>query len=91
MRNEMLLARARNELIEKKLVAQQATWLLIAFRQRMLGIPQVYTRQLLGITDPQIMSAKLREMALEVLEELRHLPERITDPHWMETLENEES
>jgi hypothetical protein len=32
----MLLAKARNELIEKALVEKQAAWLLIAFRQRLL-------------------------------------------------------
>ncbi len=29
----MLLAKARDELIEKRLVEKQAAWLLIAFRQ----------------------------------------------------------
>jgi hypothetical protein len=80
LRSEMLLAKQRGELIEKRLVAQQATFLLIAFRQRMLSIPQIYNRQLLNISDSQVMSAKLREMALAGLEELQHLPERAVDP-----------
>jgi hypothetical protein len=80
LRSEMLLAKQRGELIEKRLVAQQATFLLIAFRQRMLSIPQIYNRQLLNISESQVMSAKLREMALAVLEELQHLPERAVDP-----------
>jgi hypothetical protein len=87
LRSEMLLARQRGELIEKALVQRQATWLLIAFRQRMLSIPQIYTRQLLGITDAHLMSQKLREMALSVLEELQHLPEKATNPNWLEQLE----
>ena len=40
MRSEMLLAKARGELIEKELVEKQATYLLIAMRQQMLAAPQ---------------------------------------------------
>jgi hypothetical protein len=29
-------------------------------------------------------------MSLSMLEELRHLPERVTDPHWLDKLEEEE-
>jgi hypothetical protein len=35
------------------------------------------------------MSAKLKEMSLSMLEELRHLPERVTDPHWLRELEED--
>jgi hypothetical protein len=89
LRNEMLLARARGELIEKALVQRQASWLLISLRQAVLALPQTYTRELLGISDPQLMSAKLRAMALSLLEELQHLPEKVTDPNWLDTLEEE--
>jgi hypothetical protein len=74
LRSEMLLAKARGELIEKALVEKQAAWLFIAFRQRFLSVPQAYTRQLLGITDAHVMSKKLREMALSLLAELQHMP-----------------
>ena len=33
------------------------------------------------------MARRLKEMSLSMLEELRSLPERVTDPHWLETLE----
>jgi hypothetical protein len=35
------------------------------------------------------MNAKLREMSLSMLEELRNLPERVTDPHRTDTLEKD--
>jgi hypothetical protein len=35
------------------------------------------------------MTHKLREMMISMLNELKHLPERITDPHWMDKLEEE--
>jgi hypothetical protein len=88
LRNEMLLAKARGELIEKALVEKQAAWLFIAMRQRMLSVPQSYTRRLLGITDAHEMNTKLREMALSLLAELKDLPLKVTDPHWLEKLEN---
>jgi hypothetical protein len=88
LRNEMLLARSRHELIEKRLVEQQASYLLIAFRQRMLSVPQAYARQLVGIDDTKVMAGKLRSMVLNVLNELQHLPEKVTDANWLEKLEN---
>jgi hypothetical protein len=27
-------------------------------------------------------------MSLSILNEIKHLPERVTDPHWLETLEH---
>jgi len=80
----------RGELIETDLVIKQASFLLVALRQRILSIPQTYSRRLLGINDAKEMSAKLKEMSLSMLEELRNLPERVTDPDWLATLDDEE-
>ena len=85
----MELAVLRGELVSKALVERQAAYLLVALRQRILSIPQTYSRRLLGINDVKEMNAKLREMSLSMLEELRHLPERVIDPNWLQTLENE--
>ena len=89
MQNQLVLAKARGELIPKALAQQQAGFLLVALRQKILSIPQTYSRRLLGINDAKEMSAKLKEMSLSMLEELRCLPERITDPNWLESLEEE--
>jgi hypothetical protein len=51
-------------------------------------VPQAYTRQLLGITDAHVMSTKLREMALSLLNELKDLPKKVTNPRWLDELEN---
>jgi hypothetical protein len=88
MRGEMLLAKARGELIQKDLVEQQAGYLLVALRQRILSLPQTYSRRLLNIRDQKEMAAKLKEMALSVLNELKDLPLKVTDPDWLEKLEN---
>ena len=88
MRSEMLLAKARGELIVKDLVERQAAYLLVCFRQRLLSVPQTYAIRLLGINDAHEMGEKLREMVLSLLEELQHLPEQVTDPNWLDKLEN---
>jgi hypothetical protein len=56
----------------------------------MLSAPQTHARELLGITDARVMADKLRAMMISMLEELRHLPERCTDPRWMDRLEEED-
>jgi hypothetical protein len=83
MRSEMLLAKARKELILKELVEKQAAYLLVGFRQRLLSVPHAYSRRLLGISDAHEMGLKLREMALALLEELQDLPQKIVDPNWL--------
>jgi hypothetical protein len=88
MRGEMLLAKARGELITKDLVEKQAAYLLIAMRQRILSIPSTYARRLVGITDQKQMAHELKAMALSVLNEPKDLPSRVTDPNWLEKLEN---
>jgi hypothetical protein len=90
-RAEMLLAKARGELIAKELVVKQAAYLLVALRQRILAIPQTYCRRLLNISDLKAIAAALKTMSLSMLEELRHLPARVIDPHWLESLEKDEA
>ena len=89
MRAEMLLAKSRNELVEKELVLKQAAYLLVALRQRILAVPSAHARELAAIADVHRMSQRLRAIMLNLLSELQHLPERVTDPHWLESLEKD--
>jgi hypothetical protein len=57
-------------------------------RQKILGIPQTYSRRLLNISDRKEMAVRLKEMSFSVLNEIKHLPERVTDPNWLDKLEN---
>ena len=50
---EMQLAERRGELIEKRLVENQAAYLLVAMRQAALNIPQAYCRRILNIAEPR--------------------------------------
>jgi hypothetical protein len=86
---EVELAKRRGELIQKDLVEKQAAFLLVSLRQRILQIPPSYARQLVAITDPKEMSDKLREMSIAILIDIKNLPQQVTDPNWLQTLENE--
>jgi hypothetical protein len=86
----MLLARARNELITKDLVEKQAAYLFIAMRQKILNLPQTYSRRLVGLNEREI-SEVLKGAAHSILNEIKDLPSKVTDPHWLESLEEKDA
>lgn len=85
MQAQMLLARARGELIER-LVEHQAAYLLTVLGQRILAVPAAYGPRLAGMADAHAAATILRELALALLGELMDLPARVTDPNWLESL-----
>ena len=87
MQSEMLLAKARGELIIKELVLKQAAYLLIAMRQRIMSMPSTYARRIVNLPDTKAAAAVLKEIAVSVLNEVRDLPEKVSDPNWLEKLE----
>jgi hypothetical protein len=86
---EMQLAERRGELIEKKLVEQQAAYLLVALRQAILNVPQTWCRRLLGLNDAAQVSRILREMAISLLGEINDFPAKVTNPDWLEEIEED--
>lgn len=91
MQNELLLAKARDEVILKTLVEKQAAYLLVSLRQKILTMPQAYARRFLGLTDVNQSSKLLKELAVSMLNEIKDLPHKVTDPNWLEDLEKEET
>jgi hypothetical protein len=90
----------RRQLTKVELASAVASWLprilsfskpvfLTAMRQKILQISYSYARQLLKITDAKVMSGKLREMSISILNDIKNLPQQITDPNWLETLEED--
>jgi hypothetical protein len=88
---EMMLAERRGELIEKRLVEQQAAYLLVALRQRILAVPHAYARRILGLKDAAEAIVILRQAMFELLNEIKDLPDKVTDPNWLDTLDGDAS
>ena len=89
MREEMLLAQARDELIEKALVERQLTYILVSMRQKLLALPLKIGNRFGNREAPMREVVEYaRHLINETLTELSHLPECV-EPDWMERLEEE--
>ena len=84
---QSVLARARGELIEKRLVERQAAFLLVAMRQKILNMPQAYARRLTGLKDVREVKRVLEGAAISILNEIKDLPNAISDPDWLAKVE----
>ena len=87
LRAQMELARERGELISKRLAGQQATYLLVAMRQKILNLLQTYSRRLVGLKDVREVQKVLDGAAISILNEIRDLPSAVTDPDWLARVE----
>jgi hypothetical protein len=54
-----------------------------------LNIPQTYARRILGLTEASQAAKILKEMSIAVLNDIMNLPQQVTDPNWLETLEGD--
>jgi hypothetical protein len=86
---EMQIAERRGELIEKSLIERQAAYLLVALHQAILNVPQTSCRRLTSLNDAAQISRILREMALSVLNEIKDLPAKVTNPEWLDEIEQD--
>ena len=89
MREEMLLAKERNQLIERELAIKQLSYLMIAMRQKLLALPLNIGNR---FGDREVPIREVVEYAKrlinETLTELSRLPECV-EPDWLERLEEE--
>ena len=83
---EWAAAVRRGVLIQKRLVTTQASYLLTAMRQKILNVPQTYSRRLVGLNDREIAQV-LEGAAHSILNEIKDLPNTVTNPHWLASLE----
>ena len=79
------LAVRRGQLISKDLAVKQASFLMIALRQRLLNLSS-HTHKLVGL-DANAMRKALREIAISTLNEIKNLPSAVSDPNWLNKLE----
>ena len=59
-------------------------------RQKM-AVPQAYAGRLVGLTDPHEAAQILRAAMIELLDELKDLPARVTDASWLERVAEEQA
>ena len=85
---QMEVAIRREQLISKDLVIKQASFLMVALRQRLLKLP-VHAHKLVGL-DADAMRKALREIAVRTLNEIKDLPSAVSDPQWLKKLEADE-
>jgi hypothetical protein len=87
MREEMLLARERDHLIEKELAIKQLSYLMITMRQKLLALPLNIGNH---FGDREVPIREVVEYAKrlinETLVECSRLPECV-EPDWLERLE----
>jgi hypothetical protein len=84
----MILARERDDLIEKALVTRQLAFILIAFRQSVLAWPGKL-RATIGQEFTHEMRGVAHSLAIETLKHLEKLPLAV-EPGWLEKVEEEE-
>ena len=90
MKHEMELGVRRGDLIHKKLVVRQLSWLMVSMRQKILALPHTWTRRLTGISDNKAMKSKLEEMARSLLDDLRQIPKTV-DSQWEASLDGDQA
>jgi hypothetical protein len=90
-REQMLLAKARGELVEKRLVELQAAFLLAAMHRQAMALPQTYCDRLAAVSAPLEIKAILDEAMRGLLTEMQELPHRIDATAWEKFLAEQET
>ena len=83
------LARSKRELIPRELALKQAAFLVLSLRARLLAIPEQHAGELTAIADERVMAGRLDAILRTALDELVGMPEKVTDEHWLEKLDEE--
>ena len=89
--NELLLAKARDEVILKPLVEAQATFVAVTLRQMILAFPLRAARKMVGLPDEKAAKRILDKIAHDLCKELVSFPQKITDPNWLEKTSREKT
>jgi hypothetical protein len=89
--HEAKMLAMKGELISKKHVTRQAAFLVISLRQRLLAIAAQHARELLNVSDEREMASRLDAIVRSALDEIAELPERVSDPNWMQRLDEHEA
>ena len=81
MRDTMLLAEQRDQLIQTDVVQRQAAAIFTACRQKLLSIPHTLARRLVGKDHKTIHDALTKEIH-KALREMANFHEKVVNPDW---------
>jgi phage terminase Nu1 subunit (DNA packaging protein) len=81
MRDSMILAERREELIETEVVIRQAAAMFVAVRQKLLSIPANLSRRLVGKDHRTIHDALTKEIH-RALREWADFDQKVVKPNW---------
>src|SRR6516164_1445264 len=89
LREEMLLAKERDQLIEKELAIKQLSYLMITIRQKLLALPLNIGNHFGDREVPiRVVVEYAKRLMNETLTELSQLP-LCVEPDWLERVEEE--
>jgi hypothetical protein len=89
LREEMLLAKERDQLIEKELAIKQLSYLMITIRQKLLALPLNIGNHFGDREVPiRVVVEYAKRLMNETLTELSQLP-KCVEPDWLERLEED--
>jgi hypothetical protein len=86
-REAMVIAKERGQLIEKRLVQRQASYIFVTLRQAILNFPSRYSRRMVGLQNEHQARQALTAAAHEFLRELAGFAEKAIDPGWLASME----
>jgi hypothetical protein len=84
------LLELKGELVSKKHVTRQASFLVLSLRARLLAIPAQHASELVKITDERELQSRLDSILRVALDEIAEMPLRVTDERWLEKLDDVE-
>jgi hypothetical protein len=62
---------------------------VISLRQRLLALSAQHARELLNVADEREMALRLDAIVRDALSEIADLPLKVSDPDWMQKLDDE--
>jgi hypothetical protein len=86
---EIRNATRKRELIPRALVLKQAAFLVLSLRARLLAIPAQHAREVLNVSDEREVARRLDAIVRDALETLAEMPLKVSDPDWMQKLDDE--
>lgn len=88
--HEAKMLEMKRVLVPRQFVTRQAAFLIISLRQRLLALPAELANELALESDPRTIEQKLSSKMRAALDEVAEMPLRVSDPDWLEKIDERE-